>query len=156
MFARRNRRADPIPHPGPGPFPPAVNGWAPYGAGQHASSQIGAFAGTPLSQYPANIPGVQLRNGRIGNNPGWYTPGPPFVVPVAGGQDAQRTQAEAGPLGGLRYGQRYTGGYGPVNVKRYQANIAAGQLRASGLSAFPWARGLAHRAGWTATDEEGR
>jgi hypothetical protein len=137
---RAHRPAAPVPGHGGGPQLGTVTGWAPFGYGQHASNQIGAFAGQLLNQYPANIPGVQLDNGRQGAGVGsrWYYPS---LTAIPNGS-LQQTQRPNNVIGGQRYGSRYSGGIGPVTAKRNAAALTAAQVRQSGLAAMQWAQGL--------------
>lgn len=100
------------------------------------TQQIGAFAGTVLTQFPVNLPGVQLNCGVNSMSAGWYTPSrsqlPSFM-------QSQQRGFSAGPQRG---GQTYAGGLGPLTVAQMNNNVAAAQVRQSGLAAFSWARGL--------------
>lgn len=146
MFGRRprgitsHRPAVATPAHGGGPMPGTQAGWAPFGYGQHPSDQIGAYAGQLLNQYPANIPGVQLSNGRQASGVGahWYYPA---LTAIPNGS-LQQTQRPNNVTGGQRYGSRFTGPIGPVNAKRAAAALSAAQVRQSGLAAMQWAQGL--------------
>lgn len=146
LFRRRN--------PAPAPLPGAVlsaqalqhpqlqpgltAGWAPMPGHQNPSQQIGLYDGRMLTQYPANLPGLQLLNGRIGNNPHWYTP---QVQPTALA-GVQQTTRGTGFAGAQRYGSIFGGPIGPTNVRQMQARLTAAQVRQSGLAMMQWARGL--------------
>lgn len=119
-----------------------TTGWRPMPGMQNPSSQIGAFDGTLLNQYPAYIPGVQLFNGRMGNNPLWYTP-TAFALPQ-GSTNLQTTTRPNNIVGSQRYGSQFSGPIGPLSARKNQANVVAAQVRQSGLSAVKWAEGLSN------------
>lgn len=114
-------------------------GWRAFGNGQHPSQQIGAYAGLPLNQFPALIPGVQLHGGREGNNPGWYYPSR-SVVP-----QYQQTQQFANLPGGQRRGSTFTGPIGPITARLFRARVAAAAVPQTSLFTQPWAQQLMHR-----------
>jgi hypothetical protein len=139
MFGnRRARLTGQHPAAPPSDHRPTVTGWAPLPGAQGAHQQIGAFAGQMLNQYPANIPGVQLHSGREGNNPGWYYPS----LTVIPNGNLQQTQRPNNVNGGQRYGSLFSGPIGPLSARRMAANVAAQQVRQSGLTAMQWAQGL--------------
>ncbi len=123
-----------------GPMPGVVTGWRANGDGQHATQQIGAFAGQLLNQYPANIPGMQLDNGRQGAGVGahWYYPA---LTAIPNGS-VQQTQRPNNIVGGQRWGSMYSGPISPISAKQNAAAVTAAQVRQSGLQAMAWARGL--------------
>lgn len=111
-------------------------GWRAYPTGGAPMGQIGAFDGTLLNQFPAMLPGLQLKCGVESLSSAWSTPYPsPRISP-------QISQQNANLPGAQRNGQTYTGGIGPLTVAQYQANITAAQIRQSGLSAMSWAKDL--------------
>lgn len=116
-------------------------GWAPGYGTPHAQQQIGRFAGTMLSQYPARIDGVQLHSGREWGCSSWYYP---TVRPVVNGS-VQQTQQPAALPGAQRYGSRVQSAFGPISVRQMNANVAAAQVRQSGLQAMQWAQGLSNQ-----------
>lgn len=116
----------------------ARSGWRAFGAGQHQSDQIGAFAGSMLNQTPANIPGVQLHQGVEGLNPKWYYPA---VSALPYGSQMQ-TQQLAAVLSASRYGQTYTGPIGPLSARANAQRVADQQVRQTGVQALAWVRSL--------------
>lgn len=142
MFGTAKRpRAVPSAHPAaPVPTGPTgyVNGWAPFGNGQHATQQTGAFAGQQLNQYPVNIPGVQLSSGRNWGRSAWYYPSI-FAIPNG---SPQQTQQNANIAGGQRNGSTFRGGLGPLQQQGIMAGVTAQQVRQSGAQALGWARQL--------------
>jgi hypothetical protein len=130
--------ARPAANPAPAAQVQGTTGWAPFGTGaQHASSQIGAYAGTVLTQYPANLPGVQRHCVVEGLNAGYYYP-TRSVVPYPERQTVQApTRFIAGPQ---RAGSLRGAPSGPVNValmqQRVQAAADAQGVNALGLPIF--------------------
>lgn len=123
----------------PPPAPTALTaGWRGMPGTQNPSQQIGVYDGQMLTQYPANLPGPQLLNGRVGNNPGWNFP---LLAPAPLGNNQLTTQGTADP-GSQRYGSMYGGPIGPISARKYAARVTAAQVRQSGLQAMQWARGL--------------
>jgi hypothetical protein len=115
-----------------------VNGWAPGYGNPHASQQTGRFSGPPLTQYPARVDGPQLHGGREWGTTAWYTP-TRFVQPAGGPTQVGTTGT---PVPVLRNGSVYGGPIGPISSRAAQQNVAAAQVRQSGLSAMGWAKGL--------------
>jgi hypothetical protein len=148
MFGRGQRPAPaaavvaiaPVVTAGPptGLGPGLLNGWAPGYGSPHPSQQVGRFSGPPLTQYPARIEGPQLHGGREWGTSGWFTP-TRFVQP-AGGTTQVGTVGTPVPV--LRNGSTFTGPIGPISARSVQTNVAAAQVRQSGLSAMGWAKAL--------------
>lgn len=140
MFNRRaiasHRPATPM--PGPASNVGAVTGWAPFGAGQHPSEQIGAFAGQRLNQFPAYIPGVQLHSGREWGRSNWYYP----TVSYVPNGSVQITQQQANLPGSQRWAAQFSGPVGPVNAQQNRFQVAAAQIAQSGMQAYTWAQNL--------------
>lgn len=114
-------------------------GWAPFGHGQHPSDQIGAYAGSPLNQFPANVPGVQLHEGVEFLSSAWYYPS---ISAIPNGS-IQVSQHEANLPGAQRYGSQYSGAVGPTNVRLFRRRVAAASVQQTALLAQPWAGILA-------------
>lgn len=113
-------------------------GWKPMPGFQNPSQQIGLFDGQMLNQYPARVDGVQLHSGREWGSSHWYYPS---LTALPNGNLTQTTHPN-NITGGQRYGSIYNGQPGPLSVKANAAQLAAQQIRQSGLSAMQWAQNL--------------
>lgn len=100
--------------------------------------QVGAYNGGLLSQYPANLPGVQRHCGVEFLHPGWYTPTVGFV---ANGGSSQTTRPN-NIAGAQRNGAAFSGSIGPINAQANAAAVVAAQVRQSGLAAMQFAQRL--------------
>lgn len=114
-------------------------GWRAFGHGQHASDQIGAYDGTPLTSLPGIVPGVQLHAGVEGLDAGWCYPS---VSAIPNGS-IQQTPAVAAADTGQRYGSIFSGPLGPLNVRRMRARVSQASIEQTSLMAEPWAGVLA-------------
>ena len=125
------------------PNPPSgyAAGWKAAGHGQHPSDQIGAFDGQMLTQYPTNIPGVQLKGGTEGMRSNWYYPSM-TSIPLG---SIQQTTRPNNITSGQRWGSQYSGPIGPATAQAMRANVTTAQVRQSGLAAMYWAQGLLTR-----------
>jgi len=123
----------------PGPIGYAA-GWRglPY---QSPSQQIGAFAGTQLTQRAGNVLEVQRRQGVENTSAAWMVPA---------GRDAfvswLATQQRAGYTGPQRSQGGSSGGLGPITAKAMRARVTAAQVRQSGMAAVQWAQSLSPQA----------
>lgn len=122
----------------PGARAGVTTGWRGMPGVQNASSQIGLFDGQLLNQYPARVDGVQLHGGREWGSSHWYYPS---LTPLPNG-NLQQTTHPNNITGGQRYGSIYSGQPGPLSVKANSAQLAAQQVRQSGLQAMQWAQNL--------------
>lgn len=129
-----------LPYGQPGPREGYVTGWKAMPGAEFATpnNQTGAFAGQLLNQYPAYLPGVQLRQGREYGNSAWYTPTQSYVP----NGTIQLTQQHGQVPGGQRSGSRYQGGIGPVTARGYKANVTKAQAAQSGLEQLAFASNL--------------
>lgn len=115
-------------------------GWRAFGHGQAASEQIGAFDGSPLNQFPVNLPGVQRYCGVEGLQSGWYYP--TVTVVPAGASTVQQVQRGSGTsrlAGAQRRGQTFTGPIGPITAKVFRKRVLAASVDQSALSVESWA-----------------
>jgi hypothetical protein len=125
----------------PVPDPPTYGptGWAPFAPLATPNVQKGAFGDRLLNQYPAIWPGLQRKNGRQGNNPGWV------VLRTYAVNPEQASQFPANASQTQRYGNTYTGGMGPIAAQALAQRVADGQVRQSGVNAVNYAAALAGR-----------
>lgn len=110
-----------------------VTGWRPGPGTPHPSQQIGAYAGTLLTQYPAMPREVQRHQGVEYLHAGWYYP--TSVGPVL---PTQRTIRPNNTNSGQRYGMRFTGALGPVNAQVMSGAVVDAQARQTTLAISPW------------------
>ena len=114
-----------------------TTGWAPGPGTPHPSQQIGRYAGTMLTQYPAMPREVQRHQGVEYLRAGWYYPVTAgAVLPV------QRTVRPNNTNSGQRYGMRYTGPLGPVNSQLLRGAVVDAQARTTTNIIAPWAAKL--------------
>lgn len=124
-----------VPPMGPGGY---TAGWAAIPATLAPWQQIGAYAGSMLNQFPANLPGPQLHSGREWGSTDWYTPTTSYVP----NGSVQLTQTPGQYAGAQRAGSIYGGPIGPLTANKYAAAVTAAQVRQSGLQAMNWALSL--------------
>lgn len=129
-------------HPYPNEHAPSlgVTGWKPLNPAASVNAQIGAYAGTMLTQTPGMLPGLQLKCGVEGLRSRWY-------YPPAGGSglplgSVQLTQRGANVTPAQLSGQRFTGLIGPLSARAAMARVTAAQVRQSGTQMMDWARSL--------------
>jgi len=89
-------------------------------------AQIGRYAQAIPSQYPANIPGVQLLQGVECLDPTWQVPSR-SNRPIW-----QNTQQPTNLPGAQRYGKIFSGAQGGVEGAAMANAVAANQIAASG------------------------
>lgn len=115
-------------------------GWAPMPGAQHPSQQIGVYAGSLLNAFPAAPVGVELHSGREWGSAAYYTPATTYLP----NGSVEQTQRPNNVSGGQRYGSLFSGPIGPISAKANAAQVAAAQVRQSGLAATRWAQGLSN------------
>lgn len=115
-----------------------TTGWAPMPGAANPSQQVGMFAGQLLTQYPTNVPGVQLKNGREGASSRWYYPTATYAPLGNIGQ----TPRPGVISGGQRFGSIYSGPMGPIQAQELKQQVAIAQVRQSGMAALDWAAAL--------------
>lgn len=118
-----------------------ATGWAPMGV-RPASDQIGAFAGTQLTQRAANVVELQKAQGVEGLSAGWYVP-----ANLSSSTGFQITMHAGNPAEVQRIVGGSTGQLGPITARAMRANVTAQAVRQSGLSAVQWAAALSPLSG---------
>lgn len=113
-----------------------IYGWRPFGHGQHASDQIGAWGDSLLNQFPAYYNQPQLHQGVEYRSTRWYTP-TVSVLPTF-----DQTQRPTNVAGGQRFGAPAGAPVGPLTSKGWRSRVTQAQIAQSGASALSWAANL--------------
>lgn len=122
-----------------GPMPGTVTGWQPNNPLATDNAQIGSFAGTVWTQYPANLPNVQRFCGVEGLRSAWYYPS---VGGLPLGSSITQTVSPANAVGSQRFGVKYSGPIGPLLARTDKARVTDQAMRQSGARVVGWARSL--------------
>jgi len=122
-------------------MPGTVTGWQAFKPAASDNAQIGAYAGTVLTQYPTNLPNAQLFCGVEGLRSAWYYPS---VAGLPLGSSITQTVSPANATGSQRYGLRFTGPLGPLVARAESALVSDQQARESGPRVVGWARSMWH------------
>ncbi len=112
--------------------------------------QVGAYGEAILTQRYGFWPGLQLRNGVMGLNPGWIALG------RGGVPYWQLSQTPSNAPGGQRMGsQAQIGSLGIIKSRQLRGRVTMAQIQQSGLQLTQWAqelqgiqRGLIPPSGW--------
>lgn len=107
-----------------------------------AADQIGAFAGTQLTQRAGNVLEVQQRQGVEGLSSAWGVPAQltsstGYLITLRAGNPAEVQRIVGGTNGGV----------GPITARTMRANVTAQAVRQSGLAAVQWAQALSPISG---------